>query len=51
MASLCLWVPHFWPPLKEDPTFAQAPLYLLPSLGSHTLMPPGTDPRSHLLSP
>lgn len=45
MASLCLWVPRFCPPLKGDPTFPQAPLYLLTSLGSHALMPPRTGPR------
>lgn len=41
----CLWVPRFCPLLKGDPAFAQAPLYLIPSLGSHTLMPPGTGQR------
>lgn len=51
MASLCLWVPHFCPPLKGDTTFAQAPLYLLPSLGSHTLMTPRTGPRPLKPSP
>lgn len=50
-ASPCPWVPRFCPLLKGDPAFAQALLYLIPSLGSHTLMPPGIGQRPPKPSP